>query len=216
VPLLESGETPPNDLDAVTQIAARLHSQFAAQGRQVVSIVGSGGKTTLLWALARALVSPEARVLVSTTTKIWPPKADELLPGVTVAGTVNAVTGKLEAPPLNELRVLCACFDYVLLEADGAAGKPLKAWAAYEPVVPDYTTMTIAVLPLCAGMIIGLDAVHRLPLFNLAYGDVCAGKLVATTVASVQGEAVTASHLARIIQGGLLYRTYGARVLVMH
>jgi probable selenium-dependent hydroxylase accessory protein YqeC len=120
-----------------------------------------------------------------------------------VAGTVNAVTGKLEAPPPDELRALCACFDYVLLEADGSAGKPLKAWAAYEPVVCDYTTMTIAVLPLCAPVATSPATVHRFPLFTLVEGI-------------AQGETITTAHLARIIRGGLFYRSYGTKVLVMH
>jgi hypothetical protein len=190
-------------IPVVTQIVARLRSQFAKQGRQVVSIVGSGGKTTLMWQLARSLAARDTHVLVSTTTKIRPPAASELLPGVTVAGTVNTITGKLEALPMDELRALSACFDYVLLEADGSAGKPLKAWAAYEPVVCDYTTMTIAVLPLCSGVTIEPATVHRFPLFTLIAGD-------------TQGEVVTTAHLARIIQGGLFYRSYGTRVLVMH
>jgi hypothetical protein len=193
----------PSEFPTVEQIALRLRSQFASQGRQVVSIVGSGGKTTLMWRLAYSLVATGARVLVSTTTKIRPPTEKDLLPGIAVAGTVNETTGKLEAPPFDELRALCACFDYAFLEADGSAGKPLKAWAAYEPVVYDYTTMTIAVLPLCSGMTIEPATVHRLPLFTLTAGV-------------AQGEAITTAHLARIIQGGLFYRSYGTKVLVMN
>jgi hypothetical protein len=194
---------PLNDQTEQTeQIAQRLRSQFACQGRQVVSIVGSGGKTTLMWRLARTLAAGKTRVLVSTTTKIWPPGEKDLSPNITVAGKVNAITGKLEAPPLGELRTLCACFDYVLLEADGSAGKPLKAWAAFEPVVCDYTTMTIAVLPLCAGLPMDPAIVHRFPLFSLAYGY-------------AHKETITPWHLAKIIQGGLFYRSHGTRVLVM-
>ena len=185
------------------QITLRLCSQFARQGRQVVSIVGSGGKTTLMWRLARSLAETEMRVLVSTTTKIWPTAPGELLPGISIAGKVNTITGKLAAPPLEELRALCACFDCVLLEADGAAGKRLKAWAAWEPVVCDYTTMTIAVLPFSTGVTIGPASIHRLPLFALLTGG-------------TEGDAVTPDHLARIIRGGLFYRTYGTQVLVMH
>ncbi|MFR3878481.1 MAG: hypothetical protein ACLTYW_10430 [Collinsella sp.] len=44
-------------------------------------------------------------------------------------------TGKLSAPaePLNEL---AQRFDYVLAEADGSKRLPLKAHAAWEPVIP--------------------------------------------------------------------------------
>ena len=40
--------------------------------RGLTAITGSGGKTTLLYALAREL-SAEARVIVCTTTHIYPP-----------------------------------------------------------------------------------------------------------------------------------------------
>jgi len=31
----------------------------------------------------------------------------------------------------------------VLVEADGAAGRPLKAWAAWEPVIPGQTCLLV-------------------------------------------------------------------------
>jgi probable selenium-dependent hydroxylase accessory protein YqeC len=134
--------------------------------------------------------------LVSTTTKMWPDAA----PGVAVAGRVNAVTGKLEALSPPDLREQCACYDYVLLEADGAAGKPLKAWAAHEPVVPDYTTMTIGVLPLCTTLSVIDRVVHRMPLFCVATG-------------THPGEVVQSNALGAVIRGDLFYRACGTRVL---
>lgn len=44
--------------------------------RGLTAITGSGGKTTLLYALAREL-SAEARVIVCTTTHIYPGRASD-------------------------------------------------------------------------------------------------------------------------------------------
>ena len=45
-----------------------LKKCFDLQGKEIVSIVGSGGKTSLMWALAKTY--RKEAVLVSTTTKI--------------------------------------------------------------------------------------------------------------------------------------------------
>ncbi len=41
-----------------------------------VAVVGAGGKTTLCWRLAQALAARGARVIFTTTTKIWQPVAE--------------------------------------------------------------------------------------------------------------------------------------------
>ena len=58
------------------------------------------------------------------------------------AGVLDPETGKLSSPaaPLNEL---AQRFDYVLAEADGSKRLPLKAHAAWEPVVPAGTANVI-------------------------------------------------------------------------
>ena len=49
-----------------------LKKCFDLQGKEIVSIVGSGGKTSLMWALAKTY--RKEAVLVSTTTKIGFPQ----------------------------------------------------------------------------------------------------------------------------------------------
>ena len=113
--------------------------------RGVTAVIGAGGKTTLLRTLA-ARLRTRGRVILCTTTHIrrptrFPTVEDPgRLPGalarfgLVCAGT-PAGEGKLTAPPLSpgELAQLA---DYVLVEADGARGLPLKAHAPWEPVIP--------------------------------------------------------------------------------
>ena len=115
-------------------------------GRGVTALIGGGGKTTLLYALAEELRG-RGRVIVCTSTHIRMPEQYPLMTGdaealrvaldkenVVCAGT-PAEDGKLTAPAAS-FEELSALADYVLLEADGAKGLPLKAHAGHEPVIP--------------------------------------------------------------------------------
>lgn len=156
----------------------------------VVTVIGSGGKTSLIWHLARYFASKPCSVLVTTTTKMFPPAETELLPGIVTAGRLNRQTGKLEAPPLEELAERAAACDLVLIEGDGSRGLPLKGWTEYEPVVPPFTTVTVGVLPLWPlGKPVSEELIHRLPLFR------------ALTGAAI-GNVLTLEHLVPVIAGG--------------
>lgn len=111
----------------------------------VTAVIGGGGKTTLLSVLGWEL-SAQGRVVLCTTTKIFPfpgipcaKTAEELahLAGerLICTGTEVPDTGKLTVPPVS-IAQLAREFDYVLAEADGSAGRPLKAHAPHEPVIP--------------------------------------------------------------------------------
>ena len=57
-------------------------------------------------------------------------------------------------------------FDFILVEADGAKRKPIKAPADYEPVIPSSTTLVIGVIGLDAlGKAIDEETIHRCELF---------------------------------------------------
>ena len=122
----------------------------------VTAVIGGGGKTTLLRTLGEELAERN-RVLLCTTTKIFPfpglpcaMTAEELnslrrehrllCAGISVPGT-----GKLTAPPVP-VEELAAWFDYVLVEADGSAQRPFKAHAPHEPVIPAEATQVICVV----------------------------------------------------------------------
>ena len=123
----------------------------------VTAVIGGGGKTTLLWTLGQELSGNGHCVLLYTTTKILPvpdiPCAKSLAEleelrerhRLLCAGTMLPETGKLTAMDAPMER-LASGFDYVLVEADGAARRPLKAHAAHEPVIPPEANQTICVV----------------------------------------------------------------------
>jgi probable selenium-dependent hydroxylase accessory protein YqeC len=140
--------------------------------RGVTALIGGGGKTSLMVHLAREL-GEEYTVICCTTTKIWPPAQLPVLPGdnaeeirikledqrVICLGIPNG-QGKLTAPVLPMER-LCELADFVLVEADGAAGHPLKAHAPYEPVLPDGRNQTILVVGADGFGRTVIEAAHR-------------------------------------------------------
>ncbi len=128
--------------------------------RGVTAVVGGGGKTALIAALARELC-PDGRVLLATTTHIWPPAGTVLLRptpdalerafarGPLVAVGEACPDGKLRAPdtPLRELATLA---DYTLLEADGSRGLPVKAPNENEPALTGAEALVLAVAGVSA------------------------------------------------------------------
>lgn len=122
----------------------------------VTAVIGGGGKTTLLRTLGEELARTRS-VLLCTTTKIFP------FPGLPCArdgaelerlrrefrllcaGRELPGTGKLTAPDVP-MEQLAERFDYVLVEADGAARRPLKAHAPHEPVIPAAANRVVCVV----------------------------------------------------------------------
>lgn len=115
-----------------------LKKCFDLQGKEIVSIVGSGGKTSLMWALAKTY--RKEAVLVSTTTKIGFPQRqlydyfytnhfEKITPnicGITLAGTAINNQTKLTMPAMTSFQTLFQHFTKVFLEADGSKQRPLK------------------------------------------------------------------------------------------
>lgn len=84
--------------------------------------------------------------------------------GICQAGVLDPETGKLSSPaePLDQL---AQRFDYVLAEADGSKRLPLKAHAAWEPVIPSGTANIVWIAGASGlGKPIN-EAVHRPELF---------------------------------------------------
>ena len=131
---------------------------FLAEKGHVVSLVGGGGKTTLLYAMARHCAAKGWRVLVSTTTHIQRPECnlarteaqrDALWrAGTFVVAGAPAEHNKLTQPP--ELQAWRTEADAVFLEADGAKRLPCKAPAAHEPVLLPESDIVLAVAGLSA------------------------------------------------------------------
>lgn len=109
----------------------------------VTALIGGGGKTSLMYQLAGELRG-KGTVLICTTTHIRKPEqfpfaetaeeAAALLEkdGIACVGT-QSEEGKLTAPSFDGWETMA---DYVIVEADGAKMRPLKAHAEHEPVIP--------------------------------------------------------------------------------
>ena len=129
---------------------------------RAVTLVGGGGKTSLLFALAWQAAREGRRVAVTTTTHI------HAHPGLPLAGDPEELAAYLKRYPVVTYGVhwrsgklapaggLEDCLelaDVVLIEGDGARGLPLKAPESHEPVIPAWTAAVAAVA--------GLDALGR-------------------------------------------------------
>jgi probable selenium-dependent hydroxylase accessory protein YqeC len=158
---------------------------------RAISLVGGGGKTTLMYALAAEIATSGASVITTTTTKIFAPapvqspclillKDDPNLKGldsalkrfrhVTIADSLLPV-GKLEHPPGTVIESLIHRADTTIIEADGAAGRPIKAPEEWEPVIPDFTDLVIPVVGLdCLGRPATPELVFRFERFLAVTG----------------------------------------------
>ncbi|WP_086312580.1 hypothetical protein A5821_000220 [Enterococcus sp. 7F3_DIV0205] len=191
---------------------------FNLQGHQVVSLIGSGGKTSLMWYLANHY--RKQNVLVSTTTKIGYPvnrpydffysenfsKLGKDGKGITLAGNHTSGGYKLSALPATVFQESLHYFDKVFLEADGSKQLPLKGWETFEPVILAETTITIGLIPISVlGKCINQKTVHRLPLFLRATG-------------AIQGAQIKEETLAEIIASptGLWSKSQGQRILCIN
>ena len=131
---------------------------FLAEQGHVVSLVGGGGKTTLLYAMARHCAAKGWKVLVSTTTHIQCPernwaRTEAQREALWAAGQFAVAGAPAEGGKLTRLPALeewMAQADAVFLEADGAKRLPCKAPAAHEPVLLPESDLVLAVAGLSA------------------------------------------------------------------
>lgn len=129
-----------------------------------------------MFGLARELAAAGCTVLSTTTTNVHFPSKDQS-PVTLVADTVSALldragpvlqdhshvsAGSLHVPGTGKLKGFAAsviddiwhagCFDWIIVEADGARQLPIKASDTHEPVIPSATTVIVHVT--------GLDALN--------------------------------------------------------
>ena len=138
--------------------------KYLREEKHIVSLVGAGGKTTVMYQLAEHFANLGEKVLVSTTTHIFQPASNfaQSLSEVeafwkagnyAVVGNIEAGTGKLTQLPTEVFEKYSDLADLVLIEADGAKRFPCKAPAENEPVLLPASDTVIAVM--------GLDALHH-------------------------------------------------------
>ncbi len=159
---------------------SRGHSVLAdalgLKRREVISLAGAGGKTTLMFSLAKELFLAGKKVVTTTTTKILEPVSGETISlfvhpdeielkqfvqkhldeyrHITIA-CERLESGKLKGVSSDLVNDLGDSnkMDYIIIETDGAAGRPVKAPREGEPVIPSSTTLVVAIL--------GVDGIER-------------------------------------------------------
>ncbi|KAL0236373.1 hypothetical protein GEMRC1_002955 [Eukaryota sp. GEM-RC1] len=132
----------------------------------IVSIVGSGGKTSLMFSLARFLHNRSIPVYLSTTTKLAPPTINSFNTiGCSNTGNLLSCMSTLTTPLLffshlvqknGGLRLVGHDYTVIhtlkppngvlLLEADGSRGKPLKCPNLTDPCISPSSNVVIFVI----------------------------------------------------------------------
>lgn len=132
-------------------LGAFLTERLELGGHELVSLVGGGGKTTLMRALYHRAVSLDRRALAGTTTMVYAAQAHDL-PGF-LHGAVEA--DKLRGVAPYEVDRLFESEEHalVVIEADGSRSKVVKAPSSHEPPIPSLSTHVLA--------LIGADAINR-------------------------------------------------------
>jgi probable selenium-dependent hydroxylase accessory protein YqeC len=208
--------------------ASSLLSESLGLGkREIISLVGAGGKTSLMFRLARELVLGGKQVVTTTTTRILEPFAEES-PCLFVdsenekirrflkeyLSSYRHITVAQERLGAGKLKGISSGFaqdlsrleeiDYLIVEADGAAGHPIKAPKEGEPVIPFSTTLTVALsgvdglgLELREENVFRSERVSRLT--GLSQGNRMTEEAMAVLITHADGIFKGAPDLSRIV-----------------
>jgi probable selenium-dependent hydroxylase accessory protein YqeC len=193
-----------------------LQEALKLKGGGIVSLVGAGGKTSLMGALANEFLDQNRSVLITTTTRIMKPEAEAVASVVIQSapeklaaacreaasrrGIVAAAAGYDETS--NKLlghrpEVICdmarsGIFEWIIVEADGAARRPIKAPAAHEPVIPADSGWVIGLVglrgvgkPLTDQWVFRLSHFQRMT--GLRTGDIVSASAVVSVMADARG-----------------------------
>lgn len=165
--------------------------EYEKKRPRIISVVGAGGKTTLIYRLAEELKRKGLHVLITTTTKMYVPKRrfiswesgideeedkgkqenakrmEEKIrgklheEGIVVVG--RTLNGEEKFTEISEevRSILPRLCDVLLVEADGSRQKPVKVPAEHEPVLFPASDLVIGVLGMNSVGQCILEAAHR-------------------------------------------------------
>lgn len=190
----------------------------------LIALTGAGGKTSLMFRIAGESAAHGATVITTTTTNIRPPTPDQspaliltsddaswgglpcrvrMLRHVTV-GHARTAQRKVSGIDESALRRCAAVARIVLVEADGAAGRSIKAPESWEPVIPSFANLVIPTASLdCIGKPASPAFVFRLERFL-------------EVACILEGDPITPQVIAKIVsnpRGGLKGAPTGAEVI---
>lgn len=159
-----------------------LNSRFRLEQDHKIALVGAGGKTTLMFQLARDFGT---KVICTTSTHLAldqldqadqhlmitdpahiPHSADAYSGEVLLFTGPQVETNRVGSPPEEALEALNKLADSwgcpLIVEADGARKLPIKAPAEHEPPIPDFVNVVITVIGLSGlGKPLQGEWVHR-------------------------------------------------------
>ncbi len=162
---------------------ASLVDALSAWVPGIITLIGGGGKTSMMYYLADKLVKRGIKTLATTTTKLYKPESRLLL-----ADTLTACRQAINNAKLNDnfsilaqnisvdnprkimglnpawISILAQEFANIsfIVEGDGSAGKSLKGHLTYEPVIPENCRLVIPVMGIdVIGQPLNSRQVHR-------------------------------------------------------
>ena len=163
-----------------------LIDTFKINNKDIITIIGAGGKTSLMFS-ASSLLRNDYKVLVTTTTHIYVPDNnlyDKIIMlthfenenynnilqnnknGVYVIGSHIVNNSKIKGLTFDMLDKITPYFDVVIIEGDGSKEKSLKGWNDNEPVIYTKTTKTIGIVDISSiGIDINEENIHRVDKF---------------------------------------------------
>lgn len=183
----------------------------------IVSVVGSGGKTTFMYKLSKELSNK--KVIITTSTKMFIPKEDEKFniiflnesKNINLEKGINFLIGEIVSENKFHTNVELINenvygFDYLLIESDGSKRKALKGWNETEPVISKRTNKTVGIIPIdIIGKIAKEDIIHRIEKFSKI-------SLIS------EGEEITPEAIANVIssKNGLFKNSVGEKILFLN
>ena len=155
----------------------------------IISIIGSGGKTTRMKELLLKYKEEGKTVLMTTSTHmrieedtLVDPTYKQIQEEIKNKGYAFAGNRfdeyKIKALDQDLLNKLKKEVDVVLIEADGSRGMPLKVPADYEPVIDEETDQIILITSMKGLGKRVKDVVHRYELLDLDPDRIVDGELV--------------------------------------
>ena len=223
-----------------------LHETLGITRPAVFATVGGGGKTTVLFALAAEweAAGGEGLTVLATTTKMTIPREGRALPlaigrddasrsgaldNIRRRGLSSAVVGSGRGdrgrvlgvdPAWPRQAVDAGLASLVGVEADGSKGRPFKAPATHEPVLPEGVDIVAAVIGAgVLGRPLDDRAVHRPELVaqvsGASIGDEITPELAARVLMSEDGgrKGVPASAEFVVLVSGAGRDMEGSRAL---
>lgn len=130
---------------------------FFLRDSRVISIIGAGGKTSLLIKLGDLFTSQDEKTLLTTTTHL----ASDISYGDADLFVEKESEHKYRSPELSLINQKVDEYDRVIIEADGARRLPLKFHTSRDPVIIDRTDTVLSV--------IGISALGK-PLSEVLFG----------------------------------------------